>query len=399
MHAPRQNASPAAASGAVRPLQHRALCLLIACAASIGNTSAEPAKTPTAATGKPALTVSATTPQTANWPYTLAANGNVAAWQEAVIGAEIAAYRITEVRVDVGDRVKKGQVLLRLASETLHSELAEARASVAEIAAQQNEARANGERARRLQDKGFYSPQQSTQYLTAEASSEARLNAARARLQAASLRLDKATIVAPDDGIISARSAAVGSLTQAGQELFRLIRGARLEWRAEVTASELTRLKPGLGATLTAPDGTRIEGRVRALAPTVDAQTRNALVYVDLPATSHGSLRAGMFVRGEFSEFRGPAETGKAPTLTLPSSAVLLRDGFSWVFRIDGTDGGLGKVTPIKVDTGRQSGDRIEITGGLPAGTRVVNSGAGFLADGDTVRIVADPAVSPGSKP
>lgn len=358
-------------------------------------TGALAADAPPAAASKPALTVSATTPQAAVWPHTLAANGNVAAWQEAVIGAEIGQYRIAEVRADVGDTVRKGQVLLRIASDTLHSELAEAKAAVAELEALQAEARANGERARHLQERGFFSPQQSTQYLTAEQTTQARLNAARARQQAAELRLAKAVVLAPDDGIISARSAAVGSLTQAGQELFRLIRGGRLEWRAEVTANELIKLKPGIAATLTAPDGTRVDGRVRSVAPTVDPQTRNALVYVDLPTSAAASVRAGMFVRGEFTFEAGRAASA---ALTLPRSAVLLRDGFSWVFRIDGEDGGQGKVAQIKVETGRSNGERVEITRGLQADTRVVQSGAGFLADGDTVRVTPAPAGSAASK-
>ena len=112
------------------------------------------------------------------------------------------------------------------------------------------------------------------------------LNAARARLQTAQLRRSKAAVLSPDDGIISARSATVGTLTQPGQELFRLIRGSRLEWRAEVTEAEIARLKPGQAATLSSPTGDVLEGVVRAVAPTVDPQTRTALVYVCLLYTS-----------------------------------------------------------------------------------------------------------------
>ena len=190
----------------------------------------------------------------------------------------------------------------------------------------------------------------------------------------------RAQILAPDDGVISARSATVGSLTQPGQELFRLIRGGRLEWRAEVTANELANLRPGLVARLEAPGGERVIGTVRALAPTVDAQTRNALVYVDLPASAGKLLSAGMFARGEF-------ELGQRTAQTLPQAAVLLREGFAYVFVLEGEAGTTAKVVMTKVGTGRRQGGRIEITG-LDGSARVVASGAGFLADGDTVRIV-----------
>jgi len=337
----------------------------------------EPAR---ASAARPALTVSLTAPQTLDWPQVLPANGNVVAWQEAVIGPEIANYRITEVRVQVGDVVKKGQVLARIANDTVASELAEAKASVAELEASAAEAKANAERARELREKGFYSSQLNTQYQTAQHTAQARLAAGQARLQSAVLKMDKTGVLAPDDGVISARNATVGSLTQSGQELFRLIRGGRLEWRAEVPSAELARVKPGAVALLTAPGGETVKGTVRAVAPSIDPQTRNGLVYVDLPTSP--AVRAGMFARGEF-------ELGRAPALTLPQTAVVLREGFAYLFRLEGED----RVAQTKVGLGRRLGDRVEILSGLQPGMRVVESGAGFLADGDVVKVVA------GSKP
>ncbi len=336
------------------------------------------------AVAKPALSVMAVTPQHVEWARMLEANGNIAAWQEAVIGAEISNLRLTEVRVSVGDRVQKGQVLARISSDSVQAALAESRAAVAEAEAMLAEARANGDRARQYQATGFMSAQQITQYLTAEKTALARMNAARARLQGEQVRLAQTAVRAPDDGVISARTATVGSMAQPGQELFRLIRGSRLEWRAEVSAADLGKLKPGITATLTAPNGARIQGRVRMVAPTVDPQTLNGLVYVDLPVAETGStLRAGTFARGEF-------ELGRARTLSLPQSAVLLRDGFSYVFRLDDHN----TVTQTKVAVGQRMGDQIEIIGGIGADTRVVASGVGFLADGDRVRVVDTPATA-----
>jgi RND family efflux transporter MFP subunit len=341
--------------------------------------SGKPAAAATGGPTKPALTVTPIRPQAADWPRSLDANGNVAAWQEAVIGAEISNLRLTEVLVNVGDRVKKGQVLARIAAETIEADLAQSRAAVAEAQATLDEAKANAERARRLEPKGMISAQQYNQSVTAEQTAAARLAAARARLRNDEVRLAQARVVASDDGVISARAATAGSLTQQGQELFRLIRGGRLEWRAEVTAAEVGKVRPGGTAMLTAPDGSRVEGRVRMVAPTVDPQTRMALIYVDLPSDARG-LRAGMFARGEF-------ELGRASALTLPQSAVVLREGFAYVFRIEGD-----KVAQTKVTVGRRQADRVEITAGLDAGAAVVAQGAGFLADGDSVRVVAGAA-------
>jgi RND family efflux transporter MFP subunit len=366
-----------------RPMKVRvAIAALVLVAAAIlatrggGSPSAEPAA---ADSPRPALTVSLTRPGAADWPRRLAANGNVAAWQEAVIGAEISNYRLKEVLVNVGDRVARGQVLARIADDNVAADLAQSSAAVAEAEANAAEAKFNAERARQLRASGFYSPQQAQQSLTAELAAAARLEAARARKQNDELRLAQTQVRAPDAGIISSRTATVGSLTQPGQELFRLIRGGRLEWRAEVTAAELTQLKPGMPASIAGPGGA-IKGRVRMLGPTVDAASRNALVYVDLPESAAAAgLRAGMFARGEI-------ELGVSRALTLPQAAVVTRDGFSYVFVVAAGD---DKVALTKVTVGRRNGDRIEIAGGVTADARVVANGAGFLADGDTVRVVA----------
>lgn len=347
----------------------------------------QPPKPAAPAPAKPALTVCAIQPQVLDWPRTLVAFGNVAAWQEAVIGAELSNFRLAEVLVNVGDRVTKGQLLAQVAPETVTAELAQSRAAAAEADAALAEARSNVERARQLEPSGAITKQQTGQYLTIEQTAVARLAAARARVQVDELRLAHTRILAPDDGVISARAASVGSLVQPGQELFRLIRGNRLEWRAEVTSAELARLQPDTPATMVTPNGESVKGRLRMVGPTVDPQTRNGLVYVDVATNVEkeaGSLRAGMFVRGEF-------ELGRAPALTLPQSAVLLREGFAYVFRLEGD----ARVTQTKVTIGRRAGDRIEVLDGLGADTLVVAAGVGFLADGDTVRRVEAPKDAP----
>ncbi len=333
-----------------------------------------------AAGPKPALSVSVVTPQKFQLAQTLAANGNLAAWQEASIGAEAGGQRLAEVRVNVGDRVSKGQVLAVFATETLGAEAAQARAAVAEAEAAAAEAAANAERARTLQASGALSASQINQYLTAEKTAQARLQAARAQSQVQQTRLSQSQVLAPDDGIVSARQATVGAVVGNGTELFRLIRQGRLEWRAEVTSAELGRLAPGTAATVTTASGAKLQGRVRMVGPTVDPQTRNALVYVDVrpQAGSTAPALPGMFARGEFA-------LGAAPALTVPQSALVVREGFSYVMRVSPDN----RVSAVKVQAGRVAGDRAEVTGGLDPNARIVASGGSFLSDGDLVRVAA----------
>jgi len=327
---------------------------------------------------RPALTVTGTQAQTQALPIKLTANGNIAAWQEASVGAEIGGLRLAEVLVNVGDTVQRGQVLARFATDAVQADLAQARAVVAEASASAQEATANADRVRALLNTGVFSGQQSSQYLTAEQTAKARVESAKAVMAAQLLRLQNTEVRASDSGIISARLATVGAVVGAGSELFKLIRQGRLEWRAEVGANDLYRLPVGAAVSVAAASGSLVTGRVRTVAPTVDPQTRSGLVYVDLPSgpSRQAGLKAGMFASGEF-------ELGSSPALTVPQQAVVVRDGFSYVFRLNADQ----RVSQLKVQTGRRVGERVELLDGVGAESSLVASGAGFLNDGDLVKV------------
>ncbi|WP_367848096.1 efflux RND transporter periplasmic adaptor subunit [Rhodoferax sp. WC2427] len=347
---------------------------------SINSQAADKAQ---AAAPKPALTVTTVQPQRSPWAVQLSANGNVAAWQEASIGSEASGLRLLEVRANVGDVVRAGQVLATFADESVQADVAQAKANVLEAEANAQDASGNAARARTLQATGALSEQQITQYQTTEQVAKARVAAARATLVVQQQRLQHTQVRAPDFGVISARSATVGAVLGSGTELFRMVRQGRLEWRAEVTAAELERIKVGTIAQVRTAQGTPVQGKVRMVAPTVDPQTRMGLVYVDLPASN---LKPGMFASGAFA-------LGQTTALTVPQTAVVVRDAFSFVYRV-GKD---QRVAQVKVQTGRQLGDRLEITSALPPDAVLVASGAGFLNDGDLVRVVQEskPNVSP----
>jgi HlyD family secretion protein len=341
------------------------------------------------AAGKPTLTVSVVQAISLVLPIRLSANGAVAAWQEAQIGAEVAGLRVAELHANVGDNVRRGQLLATFAAETVQADVALARANLAETQAIADESAANAERARALQGTGTLSLQQINQFLTQEQTAKARLASAQAQLDVQLLRLKQTQLVAPDDGTIASRTATVGSVVGSGTEMFRLIRRGRMEWRGEVTAAELERIRPGIKVMLTSAGGAQRRGQVRMIAPTVDPATRKGLVYVDLlgradvTAGNGEAFKPGVYVRGEF-------EIGSSAALTVPQSAVVMRDGFSYVYRINSDS----RVSQIKVQTGRLVGERLELLTGVKLGDRLVASGASFLSDGDLVRVVAPPASS-----
>ncbi|MEQ1668587.1 MAG: efflux RND transporter periplasmic adaptor subunit [Sulfuriferula sp.] len=331
---------------------------------------------PAPVAAKAALSVNITQPGTQDWPINITANGNVAAWQEASIGTETSGLKLIAVYANVGDSVKRGQVLAQFSQDIPAADLSQQRAAQAEASAALTEARHNAERAQALAGTGAMSAQQIAQYETAATTAQARLDAANAALNRQQLNLQKTRITAPDDGIISARNATLGAVIPAGQSLFSLIRQHRLEWRAELTAEQLAQIHAGQSAQITLPNQRTIAARIRILAPTIDPQTRLGIAYVDIPP--HSGAQAGMYVNGTFT-------LGTRRNLSLPASAIMQRDGHAYVYRLRPDQ----HVQLIQINTGAHNQQQFEILSGINAQDKVVVDGGGFLNDGDLVNVVS----------
>ena len=349
----------------------RALLLLAAVlSASAG------AATPTAP--RPALTVTAASASNRDWPAEIEASGAIAAWQEATVAARVAGLPLVEVRADVGDVVRRGQLLARYDDATVRADLARAEAALAQAEANAQSAAANRDRALGLQPTGAISAQELLQIKTQAAAAAAQVAQARAGVTAARLTLEHTRILAPDDGVVASRSAMLGAVAGSGTELFRLIRRNRLEWRAELGAAQLGRVAPGMRARLTLPDGSTATGKLRQVAPALDGSSRLGIAYVDLDPGSHA--RAAMYASGRL-------EAGRRSVVTVPAESIVIRDGRSYVAALAGE-----RVRMVAVETGSRRDERVEIVRGLAAGASVVARGAGFLQNDDLVRVA--PATS-----
>lgn len=311
-----------------------------------------------------ALTVSVVHPSAETWTDALVASGAIAAWQEASIGTQIGGYEIREVRVNVGDQVHKGQVLAALNPALLQAE-------ERQLLASQEQAEADRRRAVSLKASGAISEQDILQ-------AETTARTATALLAAKRLQLRYTTVRSPDEGVISARPATLGAVASVGQELFRLIRGNRLEWRGELTAAQLVGIRHGQLVSLALPDGRTVNATVRQVAPMLDDRSRLAIVYADIPGGAHA--RAGMYATGRIV-------VGRSSARTVPASSIVVRDGRSYVIKVRGRTPG-SKVIQQAVTIGRRQGDKVEVTAGLDARDDVVTTGADFLKDGDLVRVV-----------
>ncbi|HEX5419223.1 MAG TPA: efflux RND transporter periplasmic adaptor subunit [Gammaproteobacteria bacterium] len=323
------------------------------------------------------LTVTTVKVQPRELTHTIAVDGAIFPWQEVIISPEVGGYRVAEVNVDVGDRVKKGQELVRLSAGLLEAEVASKEAVLKQREAELVNAQASLKRGQSLAVMEALSKSDLDQLDSTEQAAAAQVQSAKADLEASKLKLKYTHVTAPDDGIITSRTVTLGQVAQAGSELLRLLRQDRVEWRGQVPEALLSELARGQTVTISTPDGSTYEGKIRVVAPTVADQTRTGLVYVDLPVDPR--LRPGMFSRGKI-------QTGQGQGLTLPLESVVSNDGYSYAFVLhpDHT------VERRRIETGAVLGSAIEVTDGLSTGELIVDKGAGFLKDGDLVSVAKE---------
>lgn len=318
--------------------------------------------------------VTATLPSRQPLTRRLLATGSVFAWQEVTIAPEVGGYQLASVSVEIGDHVVRGQELARLNSELLKSQADIARASVMQAQAMLDNTRAGRARGESLFKQGVLSQADLDTLRANTISAEASLATAQANLDSADLRVRLTTVRAPDEGVISARSANVGQVVQAGTEMLRLLRQGRLEWRAEVPEADMRSIRTGMKVSVQTVDGGLLEGRVRSVAPTIQSNSRTGLIYVDIPAT--GGARPGMFARGVI-------EVGTSQALTVPLSCLQVEDGYNYLYVLKPG----GSVQRRRVQIGVTQENRVEITEGLAGDERVVSSGVAFLSDGQRVNV------------
>jgi HlyD family secretion protein len=334
--------------------------------------------------------------------------GTLTPRETVTVGADVEGLRIEELFADEGDRVAKGQVLARLATDIVDVDIAQAEAKLAraeaaitqsravvdEAQSAQVEAAAALERARSLSGKGIVGQDILDARVSAAAAANARLASAQQGIALAEadrasaeaerreflLRRSKAEIKAPTDGLVLQREARLGAIvSSAGGALFELARGGEIELDAAVSETALGRLQPGQPATVSLGGAATVEGRVRLVSPRVDRATRLGSVRVTLDPSP--LLRSGAFARASI-------ETARADGLVVPRSAVVstgTRDTIQVVRE--------GRIETREVKLGVQSGADVEVTEGLAAGDEVVATAGTFVRDGDAVRPIPAEAV------
>lgn len=340
-------------------------------------------------TATPVMTVEAIIPTPTLVAQTITTNGVVKPKQMAEVSGHLTGSTIEQVLVDVGDKVKKGQVLAYLDSELLQDSLIQAQADVEQAKAAYAKAQADVARVEPLLVIDAVSRQEVDAYKTAITQSASALLASQARLKSATSNLKRTQIVAPVSGVVSAKTAQVGMLVT-GASLFSIIKDGQLEWQATLTPSQAAQISVGQTATLNVGQ-TIITAKVSHLSPTTNSG-REIIAHVVLP--SDAPLKAGMYQTGEFV-------LSSEPKLAIPISALMTTDGYDYVWTLHKANPNdhTSKDEPLEIyqvkRTQVTSGDRVDgqVMIALPQpmamDTKIVRQSGSFLNDGDLVRVLS----------
>jgi len=305
---------------------------------------------------------------------TVSLTGLISARNDMPIGNEGDTSRISEVLVEAGDKVRKGQVLARLNPITAQSQLDNAEASLEEVRA--NAAAAESEWGRAQQGKDIFSKEENERRRTTALTAQARVKAAEAQVRDARNKLAHTTILAPTDGVVLTRTAEVGQIAMPGSTvLFHLARDAQIEMRGQVAEQDVPRLALGQSATVRLDGVSKsFTGTIWQIGAVIDAGTRQGTVRIVLPADQ--SLRPGAFARADI-------EVGSTTGVLLPQTAVLSDERGNYVLVV-GSD---NKLERRAVTVGGARSEGLLVSQGLNGSERVVAIAGAFLRTGETVAI------------
>ncbi|HTB88208.1 MAG TPA: efflux RND transporter periplasmic adaptor subunit [Steroidobacteraceae bacterium] len=333
------------------------------------------------------------TAQPASAGQDLVLPGQTAAWYETTIYARVSGY-VAKWMVDIGDHVKKGQVMALIETPELDAELSAARAqlkaSEAQVAARQAEADFSKTTNERWRDspKGVVSDQERESKKADYESANARLFAANAQVALDKSKVDQYTalaqfkqVVAPFDGTVTERKIDIGNLVMAGSgstttPLYRMAQTDPLRIFVDVPQNSAVELmKPGVPAEIraTGPSGGVFSGAITRSAESLDAQARTMRVEVDMPNANH-ALLPGTYVNVAFKlQPRGLVE--------VPAAALIFRPKATQVARVDAHS----KIDFQDVTIARDNGTLVELGSGVKPGDRLVLNISSQIAEGQSV--------------
>ena len=315
-------------------------------------------------------------------PTTVSIIGTIAARYDTPVGVEGDGGRVAALFAEAGDRVKRGQLLVRLDTSVLEPQVSDLQAALELARAESDLAAAEYHRALAVGAAGALSAEETEKRRSNAVTAAAKVKVAAAQLAEARAKLARAEIRAPADGTLLTRSVELGQTVATGTTLFRLAEGNEVELRGQVAEQDLPLLKVGQDVSVRLTGLTTVyPGRVRLLGAVIDPQSRLGTVRVSLAPDPN--LRPGAFARAEVT-------VSHAARIVLPQTAVLTDERGSYVMVVDSDD----KIERRAVHVSGIVPNGVTIADGIGEKDRVVATAGAFLQVGETVRpVAADPAV------
>ncbi|MEO8812892.1 MAG: efflux RND transporter periplasmic adaptor subunit [Caulobacteraceae bacterium] len=306
----------------------------------------------------------------------LVASGSLIPREDTAVFPQITGYRVTRVLVDEGSWVKAGEPMATLDDTLLRAQLAQQTALAREQTIVADRAAAEAARVKGLDNEGLLSQEQVDSRRFAARSARAQAAAQDAAAADVRTRMSLMTVRAPYAGLVIQRTVRPGDTGGGQTPWFRIARDGQIELAADVAEASLGKLRPGVGATVTLADGTRVPGVVRLVSPGVDPATKLGRVRISLPVRP--DIHSGGFARAAFNGATRSA-------LAVPETAVRYDADGASVMVVAADD----KVARVPVTTGQRGGGYVELLTGPPAGARVVERASAMLVPGDIVRPAA----------
>ncbi|HZP66589.1 MAG TPA: efflux RND transporter periplasmic adaptor subunit [Rudaea sp.] len=316
---------------------------------------------------------------------------NVQAFYDAPIYARVPGY-LKKWYVDIGAKVKAGELLAEIETPELDQQLHQAEADLATAKAKEKLAEITAKRWQSMLASTSVSKQEADEKTGDYEAKQATVAAERANVERLQALASFKRIVAPFDGTITARKTDIGALINAGSgsgpELFRIADTHKLRVYVDVPQSYASQIEAGMQATLAFPEqpGKNFPARVVSTSNAIDPASRTLLVQLEAD-NAQGKLIAGSYANVHFDL---PAATD---VLQLPVTALLFRQHGLKV----ATVGADGRAVLKNIQLGRDFGTRVEVVSGIDASDRVIDSPPDWLAQGDPVRAAQpEPARAPG---
>jgi RND family efflux transporter MFP subunit len=312
----------------------------------------------------PAAALKAAAAEVREVDLTYSAEAVIEAVRQSTVSSQISG-RIVELRFDVGDFVKKGEVIARIDERAATQAVAASEAQVREADAAARNARLNYERSRQLLAQKFISQAALDKAEADSKQAQARLSAMLAGAGQAATERSFATIVAPYSGVVAARHVELGEMAVPGKPLMTGFDPSTLRAVANVPQAQVAAIQASGKARVEVPSlGRWIEVRQLTVVPAADPRTHTTQVRLELPEDARG-VYPGVFARAHFT-------IGRAPRLLVPREAVFQRSEVTGVYVLD--DRGAGGLPPQmrQIRLGTAGDERaVEVLAGLRPGERV----------------------------